>query len=98
MSDEFNNKWKEENGDIVQMRFRDVPPSPSHPNGIVYSLVCIRNGKRLIGYDNENHGSGKSNHHRHIKNRIAPYHYIDKWTLLADFADDLQKIRRGVIE
>lgn len=80
------------------MRAWRVPPSSSCPEGISYSFACIRNGKRLLSYDNENHGSGASNHHKHIRDRIVPYAFIDEWVLCEDFANDLDKIRRGTIK
>jgi len=99
MSDEiFTHKHEEDNGDIVEMHAWHVPISPSYPEGVAYSFVYIRNGKRLVGYDNENHGKGNSNHHRHLRDRIAPHQFIDLWTTIADFANDLDKIKRGAIE
>ena len=39
-------------GDIVEMNIWEVPRSRKTPEGLKYSLVYIRGGKRLIGYDN----------------------------------------------
>ncbi|MBI4147674.1 hypothetical protein HY490_00110 [Candidatus Woesearchaeota archaeon] len=39
-----------------------------------------------------------SNHHKHIKDRIIPYEFVDEWKLAEDFADDVDKIKRGVIK
>ena len=75
-----------------------VPKSSSCPEGVAYSLVCVRKGRRLIGYDNENHGTGISNHHKHVGERIVPYAFVDEWKLLEDFSKELDKIRRGVIQ
>jgi len=95
-TDELRHKHKEQNGDIVEMRILDVQKSENNPEGISYSLVYVRNGKRLMGYDNfEGH---KSRHHRHIKDRITPYEFIDKWKLIEDFMEDVNKIRQGVIK
>src|SRR3989304_4403808 len=94
----FECNYKEENGDIVAMHAWQVPESSSYPEGVVYSFVYIRNGKRLVGYDNENHGTGTSNHHRHIGDRIVPYKFVDLWTLFETFSEDLEKIRRGTIK
>lgn len=88
----------EENGDIIEMHVWKVPQSSSCPEGIAYSLVCVRKGKRLVGYDNENHGTGASNHHKHIGERINPYKFVDEWKLIDDFNDDLDKIKRGAIK
>ena len=97
MSDDIDYKYPEPNGDLVEMRVHEVPKSSSHPEGLRYSLVCIRNGKRIIGYDDADRGTGISNNHRHIGKRITPYNFTDKWKLLEDFAEDLDKIKRGII-
>ena len=99
MSEEvFNHKHVEENGDIIELHIWKVPKSSNCPEGISYSLVCVRKGKRLIGYDNENHGTGTSNHHKHVGERIIPYKFVDEWKLINDFTDDLDKIKRGAIQ
>lgn len=66
--------------------------------GIAYSCVYIRKGKRLLGYDNENHGMGKSNHHKHVKDKITPYEFVDEWKVIEDFVNDIEKIKRGVLK
>lgn len=52
MEEIFHHKHTEENGDIIEMKISKVPTSKQNPEGITYSLVCIRKGKRLIGYSN----------------------------------------------
>ena len=95
----FIHKQTEENGDIIDMRIFKVDISKLNPQGISYSLVYIRDGKRLIGYDNfEGHAFEKGSHHRHIKERIEPYEFVDEWKLLEDFNKDVEKIKRGTIE
>ncbi len=71
----------------------NVPPSKNAPGGISYRLALIRKGKRVLGYDNENHGTGKSNHHKHIWDRIIPYTFIDFWTVLEEFVRDVENYR-----
>ncbi len=46
-------------------------------------------GKRLLGYDN---AEGKG-HHKHYRNREAPYDFLDIWGTIADFKKDLIRIR-----
>ena len=46
-------------GDIVEMKIGEVPRARKTPEGLKYSLVYGRRGKRLIGYDN---AEGKGNH------------------------------------
>ena len=72
-----------------------VPITPAYPEGEVYSLVYVSEGKRIIGYDNEHHGTGKSNHHKHLRNKIMPYPYKDMWAVISDFMDDVEKLRKG---
>ena len=93
----FNFKHIEENGDIIEMRILKVPKSEQQPEGVAYSLVYIRKGARLVGYDNfEGHGE-RLRHHKHVKGRIIPYAFVDEWTLVEDFVNDIEKIKRGVI-
>jgi hypothetical protein len=89
----FYRKNIEAGGDIVEMKVWEVPRSRRTPEGIKYSLVYIREGKRLIGYDN---AEGKG-HHRHIGNveTVYPFEHVDR--LVGDFLADVEKIRKGGI-
>jgi len=93
----FSHKQQESNGDIVEIRIYKVPISPEHPQGVLYSCVYVREGKRLIAYDNYGE-HGQFNHHRHIKDHLESYEFVDQWKLLQDFNDDVQKIRAGIIK
>lgn len=70
----ISHKHIEENGDIVEMHMWELPPSPENPEGISYSLVYIREGKRLIGYDNFEGHVQIGRHHKHIKERTIPFY------------------------
>lgn len=95
----FTYKETRENGDIIELRIFRVPKSPQNPEGISYSCVYIRNGERLVGYDNfEGHEQEGMRHHRHVKDRVMPYEFIDEWTLIQEFMEDVEKINRGVIK
>ncbi len=94
----LTHKFTKENGDIVEVRINTVPKSIRFPEGVKYSCVYVRNGKRLIGYDNSEGDQQGSNHHKHIKDRIVPYEFVDVWRLIEDFNEDLEKIERGVIQ
>ena len=94
----FNYKHVDENGDITEAKVWKVPISESNPEGISYSMVYIRKGKRIIGYDNEGHGKPGSHHHKHINERIIPYNFVDEWKLAEDFAEDIERIKRGVLK
>ncbi len=79
----FYRKNVEPNGDIVEMKIWQVPRSKDKPHGLKYSLVYIRDGKRIIGYDN---AEGKGDH-RHYGGRtrtslsLQRYGYFDRGLL-----------------
>lgn len=52
-----------------------------------YRLVFVRDGKRVIGYDNER---GKGDH-RHLGKKQMPYRCVDEAQLLADFWQDVKE-------
>lgn len=87
----FYRKNVESGGDIVEMKIRRVPYSKDRPHGLRYSLVYVREGKRIVGYDN---AEGKGDH-RHHKGKEQPYQFRDINTLIQDFFGDVEKIRRG---
>ena len=60
-------------------------------SGLKYSLVYIREGQRIIGYDN---AEGKG-HHRHYRHREFAYDFRDVDNLIKDFYEDVEKVRRG---
>jgi len=81
---------KEMKGDeIVEAKVWQVPKSDDKPHGVKFSIVYIKNGKRLIGYDNAE-GRG---YHRHLPDREEAYRFVDIWRLLDDFKQDVQDIR-----
>lgn len=45
----FYRKNVEPNGDIIEMKMWNVPVSKDRPEGVRYSLVYVRGGKRIIG-------------------------------------------------
>ncbi len=99
MGEIFRHKLIEENGDIIEIKILKVPTSEQNSEGVSYSLVYIREGKRLVGYDNfEGHLKEGSSHHKHIKDQVIPYQFVDEWKLIADFNEDIEKIKRGTIQ
>jgi len=87
----FYRKNIEPNGDIVEMRIWKIPSSKRLPSGLKYSLVYIREGQRIIGYDN---AEGKG-HHRHYRRKEFAYDFRDVDNLIKDFYEDVEKVRRG---
>ncbi len=92
----FSHKHIEEDGGIIEIRILKVPKTEKNPEGIAYSLVYIKNGARIIGYDNfEGHEKENMRHHKHVRDRILPYDFIDEWKLVEDFTEDVEKIKKG---
>ena len=87
----FYRKNIESNGDIVEMKIWQVPQTKDKPYGYRYSLVNIRDNKRIVGYDN---GEGKGDH-RHYRNNEHPYDFKGMDALIQDFHKDVEKIRKG---
>ena len=68
--------------------------SEKQPEGVSYTMVYIRNGERVVGYDNfERHVLGGSSHHKHIGERILLYEFVDYWKAIGDFDADVEKVR-----
>jgi len=66
-----------------------VPKTKSTPDGVKISVAYVKNGKRLIGYDN---AEGKG-YHRHFLNQEEPYIFSDVRTLIEDFKKDIRTVR-----
>jgi hypothetical protein len=75
--------------EIVEIKIWKVPRTTEKPHGVKISIVYIKDGKRLIGYDN---AEGKG-YHRHFMNREEEYRFSDIWKLLGDFKKDLTTLR-----
>ena len=86
----FHQKIVKENGDVLEMRILQVPSDRAHPEGVRYSLVYIRNQKRLLGYDNF---EGKG-HHKHFQDKEMPYKFKNVTQLVKDFKKDLHALTR----
>lgn len=75
-------------GGVVEMIVWSVPsPVPPAQHGFKYRLVFVRNGQRLVGYDNER---GKGDH-KHIGGREVTYRFVDIDTLVSDFLRDVEE-------
>ncbi len=82
---------KEIKGDeIIEVKIWQVPRSADKPHGVKFSVVYIRAGERVIGYDNAE-GRG---YHRHFLGTEEPYRFNDIWKLLDDFKRDVKRTRR----
>ncbi len=81
-------------GDIMEIKIWEVPKSESFPEGVKYSLVYIKEGRRVLGYDNER-GKG---HHKHYFDREEEIEFEDWERLVREFLEDVKKLRRGMYE
>ncbi|MBI5195445.1 MAG: hypothetical protein HZA10_03885 [Nitrospirae bacterium] len=87
----FYRKNIEPDGNIIEMKIWKVPHSKDKPHRLKYSLAFIREGKRVVGYDNaEMRGD-----HKHYKDTVSSYYFEDIETLIKDFYGDVEKIKRG---
>jgi len=80
----------DEQGAVVEMKAYQVPKTPSTPHGFKYSLVYVRGGQRVVGYDNHEHKGD----HRHYRNETSFYTFTTIERLIEDFLRDVATIRK----
>ena len=79
-------------GLVIEAVIWEVPtPVLPSPHCFKYRLVAIKDGVRVLGYDNER---GKGDH-RHLGLREMPYVFTTVESLLADFLSDLKGIKHN---
>lgn len=75
-------------GGIIELVIWQVPePVPPSEHPFKYRLVFVRDGKRVVGYDNER---GKGDH-RHEGETEIGYTFVDETRLLEDFWRDVKE-------
>jgi len=84
-------KSSDESGGIIEQKIWAVTKTSKSPLGYKFSLCYIKDGKRVICYDN---GENKPPH-KHYRDKEYPYDFKDIWTMLTDFSIDLEKAKRG---
>lgn len=78
-------------GGIVEMVAWRVPtPVPPSEHHFKYRLAFVRDGQRVIGYDNER---GKGDH-KHFGSKEMPHRFVDEAKLLEDFWQDIKKVTK----
>ncbi|MBI4690421.1 MAG: hypothetical protein HY754_09180 [Nitrospirae bacterium] len=77
-------------GCTIEIKIWKVPVTKDRPFGLKYSLVFIREGKRVIGYDN---AEGKGDH-KHIGNKELSYIFTNVRKLFEDFYMDLEEAQK----
>lgn len=86
----FHGRRLFDDGAIMEMRIWQVPePVVASRHHLKYSLFYGFPGKRLVGYDNER---GKGDH-RHLDETELPYDFVSVEKLVADFLDDVRRLR-----
>ena len=87
----YRNKKKLASGAIMEMVIWKLPaPDAERPHGYKYRLYYGRQGRRLVGYDNER---GKGDH-RHYGEIEEFYRFVSVDQLLADFLADVHRWER----
>jgi hypothetical protein len=77
-------------GFIVEMTIWQLPQaSAERAHGLKYSLFYGRDGKRIVGYDNEH---GKSDH-KHVHEVQSRYKFESVNQLVADFLADVERVK-----
>ena len=77
-------------GSIVEMTIWKLPQaSAERAHGLKYSLFYGRDGKRIVGYDNER---GKSDH-RHVHEVQTRYRFVSVEQLVAYFLADVESVK-----
>jgi hypothetical protein len=87
----FQQKYELDDGSTVEMVLWDVPqPVEGSVHRFKYRLYLGKDGKRIVGYDNER---GKGDH-RHFRGREATYRFTTPEQLMADFLADVEAMRK----
>jgi len=88
----FHDKYVYADGEIREMVLWRLPVADSErPHGLKYSLYYGKDGKRIIGYDNER---GKGDH-RHYGDNEEAYSFESVEKLVQDFQSDVEKEREN---
>ena len=83
----FYDKATLPDGSIVEMVIWQLPQANAERlHGLKYSLFYGRDGKRIVGYDNE---LGKGDH-KHLGHKESRYRFVSVEKLLADFLSDVE--------
>jgi len=75
--------------EIVEIKIWQTAESLDRPHGIKFSIVYIKGGKRVLGYDS----AEQKGYHRHFLGKEEPYEFESIWKLIEDFKIDLKTIR-----
>lgn len=85
----YNIKYFYPDGSFFEIKIWSVKVAADKPRGFKYSLVYIKDGARLVGYDN----AERKGDHIHFERKEIPYKFKDIDKLFNDFFTDVDKIR-----
>ena len=83
----FHEKRSHAGGVIEIVIWRVPEPVPPSVHRFKYRLVFARDGRRIVGYDNER---GKGDH-QHVGRKEVRYEFVDEERLLMDFWQDVKE-------
>lgn len=86
----LHTKYVDELEGIVEMKTYQVPKTMSTPHGYKYPLVYIRDGQRLVGYDNHE----RQGDHRHNRDLTLPYTFRSVDRLIDNFLSAVAAIKK----
>lgn len=72
----------------MEIKIWKVKKDKYNPDGFHYSLVLIRNNKRILGYDNHE----RKGHRKHVYDKESQYNFEDVDKLISDFYKDLKEM------
>jgi hypothetical protein len=88
----FYDKAMLPDGSILEMVIWQLPaPTDDRPHSLKYRLFYGRDGKRIVGYDNER---GKGDH-KHLLDVEKRYKFTSVEKLVADFLADIERIKNA---
>jgi len=88
----FYDKAMLPDGSIVEIVIWQLPaPTDDRPHGLKYRLFYGRDGKRIVGYDNER---GKGDH-KHLLDVEKRYKFTSVEKLVADFLSDIERTKNA---
>jgi hypothetical protein len=87
----FRLKYELDDGAIVEMVIWNLlQPVPGSRHKFKYRLYFGKDGRRIVGYDNER---GKGDH-RHLRGAEQAYQFVSPQRLIEDFLADVEEARR----
>lgn len=86
----LHTRYIDEVGGLIEMKVYEVPHAPEAPHGFKYSLAYVRNGRRVLGYDNHE----RKGDHRHVGRLTTPYRFVSVDQLIEDFLEDVTTVRK----